>query len=238
MSILHDVDDKIFKNSDLVHVNETDLCIRRIKKGNGYSYQNADGDTITDDAIRERFGALAIPPSYNDVYYCLIDNGHILATGYDGSGKKQYFYHPEWEKLREQSKFTTLSLFAEKLPTFRRAVRAMIKDDDKIDHDTILGIMLRILDKTGMRVGNEGSAKKHDTYGLTTLKKSHVEVDDNQTHFTYQGKGGMDLDKVMTDAKVAHAIENCSELKGQRLFEYKDEKGKLQHILTLYGLLH
>ena len=211
---------------DILYIDETYMTITRKKYGKGYAYYDSSRNLIESRQEKDRLNAIAVPPTYINVLYCHTGNGHILATGHDASGKKQYFYHETWSKLQQAKKFNTLLKFGKAIPAFRRAIDKKLRNSTELDKQTVLSLMARILDKTGMRVGNETSAKQRDTYGLTTLKKTHVNVDESNIHFTYRGKGGMDLDKVFANEKVANLIEQCAEIPGQRLFEYIDDNGQ------------
>ena len=215
---------ELLESSDLQYVYAHETGITRRKKGKGFCYINPNGETVTDTKTRERLDMIAVPPTYTDVWYCAHANGHLQATGYDSNSKKQYFYHPEWERLRTLTKFSSLENFGEALPSLRNVIARNIKDTH-LDKQTVICAMLRILDRTGMRIGNEHASTLNDTYGLTTLRTKHVDLDQNTLHFHYNGKGGGALDKYMSDAKVAEIVDQCAEIGGQRLFEYEDDKG-------------
>lgn len=207
---------------NLTYVYETDSGIRRMKRGRGFSFILPSGATIKDKKERARLLGIAVPPTYENVWYCPINNGHLQATGYDSTSKKQYFYHSEWEKLRELSKFASLKDFGDALPSFRSKIARNIKVES-LDKTNVLMAMARILDRTGMRVGSQTATTLNETYGLTTLEKDHVDLDESHVAIHYKGKGGVDLNKEMCDAKVANIIDNCVEISGQRLFEYIDD---------------
>src|SRR5690606_34297434 len=156
--------------------------IKRIKRGRGFSFLAANGSVIKNKNERERLLKLAVPPSYTQVWYCTEPNGHLQATGFDSKGKKQYFYHPLWEELRDKNKFSLMEEFGKSLPSFRRKIAYRIKNSEN-GKEKLLCTMLRILDKTGMRIGNVVSTQTNQTYGLTTLRKKHVSVDNQNIHF-------------------------------------------------------
>ena len=219
------IDPAQLKDYDLTYVYEQNPGIQRVKRGRGFSFLSPDGTTIKDKSERERLLAIAVPPTYDKVWYCPIYNGHLQATGFDASAKKQYFYHPAWELLRETSKFSYMERFGEKLPAFRRRINRTLNDADN-EKEELLSAMSRILDKTGMRTGNESASQTNKTYGLTTLRKKHVDHDDAALHFEYKGKGGNELEKDLRDPKVVNIIDHCAEIPGQRLFQYLDSKGE------------
>jgi len=214
---------------DLQYVYPDDIAITRVKRGRGFSYQDLSGNIINDTTEKKRLQNIAVPPTYNDVLYCTYANGHIQATGKDSKNKKQYFYHPDWEHLREMTKFSFMSEFGKALPRFRRKVNGHLKDTD-LDQSTILAAMGRILDRTGMRVGSDTATTTNKTHGLTTLQKEHLHQDGNKIEFIYKGKGGHDIDRYLTDKKIADVIDQCVDIPGQRLFEYEDEKATKHNI--------
>ena len=149
----------------------------------------------------------------------------MQATGHDSKNKKQYFYHEKWREIQEANKFNSLYIFGEKLPSFRRKINHHL-DLDAIDKETVLAAMARLLDKTGMRVGNDSATQNNQTYGLTTLQKKHVETDNSEITLDYVGKGGKEIERFLNDSKIVEIIDNCAEIPGQRLFEVLDEDGK------------
>ncbi len=220
------ITEKHLHKSGLIYVEEDPPGIRRRKCGRGYSFLDENGKCIKDKDVRDRLLKVAVPPSYTDVWYCPKDNGHLQATGIDGNNKKQYFYHLKWEELRDAVKFNMMPLFGDNLPRFRRRILRQLNDPSS-DHDYVLAAMARILDRTGMRVGNEKATKTNNTYGLTTLKEKHVAADDAHIDIDYTGKGRVDIHTELADSKLVDVIDYCSQLPGQKLFKYKDEAGNV-----------
>lgn len=208
--------------SGLIYVEETPPGIRRRRCGRGYSFIDEHGECIKAGDERDRLLKIAVPPSYEDVWYCPKPNGHLQATGFDSKMKKQYFYHPKWEDLRDAVKFNMMYEFGQKLPLFRSRIYRTLKDP-KSDHDYVLAGMARILDRTGMRAGNDQASESNKTYGLTTLKKSHVIQNDDRIEFEYKGKGLVDIHTEFSDKKIKDIIDYCTELSGQKLFKYKKD---------------
>ena len=173
--------------------------------------------------------SIAVPPSYSDVYYCEDENGHLQAIGKDTNEKLQYFYHPEWEELREKVKFSMMIKFGELLPRFRNRIYRILKETDD-ERQYVLAGMARLLDRTGIRVGSDDAAQNNKTFGLTTLNKKHVEFDGRHVDIHYHGKGNVEIDTALNDKVTAEIIDHCSELPGQRLFKYRDEKGTVHKI--------
>ena len=209
----------------LKNLTDKDEGYKRIKRGKGFAYYDCKKTLIKCSKIKNRLQSIAIPPSYDDVWYCLHEDGYIQATGHDQNGKKQYFYHEAWETYRESRKFAHMSNVANCLPTLRRKIRDDLKD--KGDNKTfILACMARLLDITGMRVGNLISSKERDTYGLTTLQKKHIHVrDDNSLELHYTGKGNVEITRKVSDNFLVTLLEDIIEEHDIWLFDYTDENG-------------
>lgn len=222
------------ENSALIYVYEERPGITRRKRGRGFSFYDPNGEIIKDKKERARLLSVAVPPSYEDVWYCPLANGHLQATGLDSNAKKQYFYHDIWAKLKSAHKFSKMEDFALKLPALRQKMRlalAEVEEDERLDKTVLLYAMLRVLDRTGMRVGSVQAADNSHTYGLTTLLKQHLDNDGTVVHFSYTGKGGVDLEREFRDEKLALFLDHCAEIGGQNLFEYMDAKG-VPHQIT------
>lgn len=222
------------ENSALIYVYEERPGITRRKRGRGFSFYDPNGEIIKDEKERARLMSLAVPPSYEDVWYCPLAKGHLQATGLDSNEKKQYFYHDVWTKLKSVHKFSKMEGFALRLPALRQKMRlalAEVEEDERLDKTVLLYAMLRVLDRTGMRVGSVQAAENAHTYGLTTLLKHHLDSDGAVIHFSYTGKGGVDLEREFRDEKLASFLDQCAEISGQNLFEYIDAKG-VPHYVT------
>ncbi|MCU1497849.1 MAG: putative topoisomerase [Acidimicrobiales bacterium] len=198
--------------------------IRRRKRGKGFSYHLPDGTPIRDAAERARIQALAIPPAWTDVWICPAPDGHILATGRDDRGRKQYRYHPEWERVRSEDKFGSLPAFAEALPCLRERVDADLRKRN-LPREKVLALVVRLLDRSLIRVGNEAYATENESYGLTTMLADHVEVDGPCIAFAFTAKGGLARSVYVQDQRLASIVRDCSELQGQDLFTYEAEHG-------------
>ena len=194
--------------------------IRRRKRGTGFSYEKPDGTVITNAKERERIAALAIPPAWTDVWICPAPDGHILATGRDARGRKQYRYHPEWDRVRSEDKFGALPAFAEVLPSLRDQVDADLRKRS-LPRPKVLALVVRLLDRTLIRVGNDRYAAENDSYGLTTMLPDHVEVDGSTVLFDFTAKGGLARNIWVDDPKLARIVHQVSELGGQELFAYE-----------------
>ena len=215
----------------LQYVHDDGPGITRRGAGTGFSYKDVDGQTITDEAIRERINALAIPPAYQDVWICPDPNGHIQATGYDEKGRKQYRYHPKWSQVRDQAKFTRLIAFAHALPKIRERTKADMRKRN-LSREKVLAAVVQLLEKTAIRVGSAEYARQNETYGLTTMENRHVEVEGSTVHFEFTGKSHKDHEIDLKDKKLARIVEQLQDLPGQNLFQYRDEEGELHHVTS------
>lgn len=204
----------------LRYVSDEGPGIRRRRRGRGFSYERADGSVISDHAERARIASLAVPPAWTDVWICAAPDGHILATGRDARGRKQYRYHPEWSAVRSADKFGALPAFAEALPDLRAQVDADLRKRS-LPREKVLALVVRLLDKTLIRVGNDAYAVENDSYGLTTMRSEHVDVDGPTVLFDFVAKSGLDRSVFLKDAQLAKVVHQCSELGGQDLFGYE-----------------
>ncbi|MEC8012568.1 MAG: DNA topoisomerase IB [Pseudomonadota bacterium] len=205
---------------DLIYVQEEPPGIKRRRCGRGFSYIDKNGVVIRNEAEKARLKAIAVPPTYEDVWYCPLANGHLQATGLDSTSKKQYFYHVSWSELRNLCKYSLMTEFAEKLPSIRRKITEYMKLESH-DKNTILAVMIRLLDSTGIRVGSTNATEKHQTYGITTLKNQHVSFEDDELWLEYDGKGQVHQEKLISDKKVIALIQECVDIPGQTLFQYE-----------------
>lgn len=207
-------------DAGLRYVSDERPGIRRRKRGGGFSYVKPDGSVITDRRERERITAIAIPPAWTDVWICPRPDGHILATGRDDRGRKQYRYHPRWREVRDGDKFDNLAAFGLSLPDLRRAIDADLKRRG-MPREKVLGLVVKLLDETLIRVGNEAYATENESYGLTTLKHDHVDVEGEQIMFEFTGKSGLARELRLEDRSLARIVHACHELGGQDLFTYR-----------------
>ena len=199
--------------------------IRRRRRGRGFQYLDAHGRTITDREERARIDALAVPPAWTDVWICPSPNGHLQATGRDARGRKQYRYHPRWRELRDEAKYDRMLAFAAALPRIRRRVDRDIARK-ALSKPRVVATIVRLLDETGIRVGNDEYARENGSFGLTTMRKRHAEVEGSSVAFRFRGKSGKTTDVDVTDPRVARVLRRCEGLPGQHLFQYVDEDGE------------
>lgn len=197
----------------------------RKKSGKGFGFFDADGNPVKDKELMQRFNKLVIPPAYTNVWISPYENGHLQFTGIDAAGRKQYRYHPEWNKLRNQFKYYHLRLFATYLP----AIRARVDKDlarKNLDHEKVVALAIRIMELTSIRVGNESYKKLYGSFGLTTLMNKHVKIDGADIRFEFKGKKGVYQKIALHSKKLARLISQCRDIPGKELFQYYDEEGR------------
>jgi DNA topoisomerase I len=197
----------------------------RRRAGKGFCYYDANGARIADPRILKRIRSLVIPPAWTDVWICPHPRGHIQVTARDARGRKQYRYHPEWQQARGQEKFTRTLAFARALPGLRKAVTRDIAGKP-LARRTVLAIVVRLLETTLIRVGNRAYAEQNKSYGLTTMRNRHVEVNGATLQFDFVGKSGKRHCVQLSDRRAARILKQLQELPGQELFQYLDEAGE------------
>ncbi|MEO9078285.1 MAG: DNA topoisomerase IB [Rhodanobacter sp.] len=213
----------------LVYVSDTQAGIRRLGRGKGFSYRDADGARVSDKEQLQRIRALAIPPAYANVWICTNPRGHLQATGRDARQRKQYRYHPQWRELRDHGKFDRVLAFAEALPTLRRRVRRDLARPG-LPRNKVLALTARLLDETLIRIGNEGYTRDNKSFGLTTLCSRHVRAERGRLRFAFRGKSGQEREVELSDRRLARIVRRVQQLPGQRLFQYLDDEGQCQPI--------
>ncbi|TJZ87327.1 DNA topoisomerase IB [Paracoccus hibiscisoli] len=218
-------------SAGLTYVNDDMPGITRRRAGKGFSYKDAQGRTITDRAERKRLAALAIPPAYDDVWICPDPRGHILATGRDAKGRKQYRYHPDFRSLRDSSKYDRMLDFARVLPDLRGRVDADMARRG-LPAEKVLATIVFLLENTMIRVGNTRYARENKSHGLTTLRMRHVALEGNQVRFRFKGKSGKEWDLGLRDRRVARIIRAVQDIPGQHLFQYLDEDGTRHRVTS------
>lgn len=203
--------------------------ITRQRKGEAFIYLDAKGKHIADAALLDWIASLGIPPAWQEVWISPYKNGHILATGRDSRGRKQYRYHPRWQQTRGETKFDRMAAFAQCLPTIRQTVAEQLRQRS-LTKEKVLAIVITLLEKTLIRIGNMEYARHNESYGLTTLQDEHVAVENNRVQFEFVGKSGIEHTIELQDKRLARAIKACQELPGQQLFQYRAEDGSVQSI--------
>jgi DNA topoisomerase-1 len=215
-----------------VYVNDEAPGISRIRRGDAFVYRTPDGRPLRDKAQLERIRRLAIPPAYTDVWICTRPDGHLQATGRDARGRKQYRYHPDWRAARDADKFARMLEFGRVLPKVRRRVQRDLarRVGDKPSRESVLAALVRLLDTTLMRIGNDEYARTNGSYGLTTLRNRHANVKGSSLRLRFKGKHGKVHDVSVDDPRVARIVRRCQAMPGQELFEYVDEEGQARSV--------
>lgn len=207
-------------------------CSRR-RCGRGFAYFDPDGVLIASEDEKKRFNALAVPPAYREVWLCLDPRGHLQATGRDARGRKQYRYHDAFRAYRDTRKFDRLASFGRALPKIRRAVDRQLNRYEAGDKRYALALVVKLLDHTGLRIGNESYLRANGTRGLLTLSEKHVEWSEaaSRLRFDFKAKGGRPVSRKVANRRLAACVGRLQELPGQRLFRYADASGDY-HDLT------
>ncbi len=217
------------KAAGVRYVSDTAPGIRRRRAGTGFVYTGTDGARVTEADELRRIRALAIPPAWRDVWICPQAHGHLQAVGRDGRGRKQYRYHPRWRAVRDETKYARLLAFGETLPKIRDQVDRDLARPG-LPREKVLATVVRLLETTLIRIGNEAYAKANASFGLTTLRGRHVDVSGSTVRFEFRGKGGKRVSVDLTDRRLARIVKRCQELPGQELFQYIDADGARQTV--------
>lgn len=219
----------VARSAGLRHVSDAAPGIVRLPGADGFRYLAPDGTPLADDATLARIRSLAIPPAWTDVWICMLDNGHLQATGRDAKKRKQYRYHPRWRALRDEVKYERMISFGQALPEIRRRVDAALRLPG-LPRDKVLATAVYLLQATMMRIGNEEYARANQSFGLTTLRARHVRIDGRAVQFRFRGKSGVFHDVTVEDRRLARIIRNMRELPGQELFHYLDDDAEAHAI--------
>jgi DNA topoisomerase-1 len=199
--------------------------IRRRRRGSSFRYFTDQGRILRDRAQLQRIASLVIPPAWTDVWICPDPQGHLQATGRDARGRKQYRYHPKWRIVRDETKYDRLIGFAAKLPAIRKRTSAHLRSA-KLTRERVLAAVVQLLEKTLIRVGNDEYAKENHSFGLTTMRDGHVDVNGRHVRFTFRGKSGVEHDITLEDRRLARIVSACRDIPGYDLFQYYDEGGE------------
>ena len=208
----------------LRYVRDDEPGIVRKRKGDGFIYIGPDGKEVEDEATLGRIKSLVIPPAWENVWICPRANGHIQAIGRDARGRKQYRYHPLYRAVRDATKFTRMIAFGEALPTIRKRVEHDLALPG-LPKNKVLATVVRLLERTCIRVGNEEYVKENGSFGLTTLRNKHVKIEGRTLRFHFKGKSGIVHDVELTDKRLARIVRECQCIPGHELFEYVDDDG-------------
>ncbi len=210
--------------ANLSYVSEEKLSIRRKKVGRGFSYIYK-GERLRDEKTIKRIKSLVIPPAWQEVRITHLKKGHLQVVGRDESNRKQYIYHPTWSKLRNETKFFKMAAFGENLPKIRKQVDEDL-DLPEMSRRKVLALILRLMEETHIRIGNQYYAKNNKTYGLSTFRSRHLKTYKNSIKFEFVGKKGIEHSVTLKNKKLIKLVNQCEEIPGWELFKFYDENGE------------
>jgi DNA topoisomerase-1 len=217
------------RSARLRYVTDAVPGIRRTRAGKSFSYITPDGNRLRNPDELRRIRSLAIPPAWKDVWICPLANGHLQATGRDAKGRKQYRYHPRWREVRDETKYGRMISFGRALPRVRRKVRRDLSLPG-LPREKVLAAIVRLLETTLVRVGNEEYVKSNGSFGLTTMRDRHVKVNGTDLRFEFEGKSGRRHAVDLTDRRLARVVKRCQDIPGYQLFQYIDDDGNRQSV--------
>ncbi|MDB6137273.1 MAG: topoisomerase [Verrucomicrobiaceae bacterium] len=203
--------------------------IQRVLKDDVFVYTKPDGEVVTDETTLAHIKSLVIPPAWQQVWISPYANGHIQATGRDVRGRKQYRYHPQWREARDNTKFHRLMAFAQMLPRIRRQVKRDLSVKG-MPRQKVVAAVVRLLETTLIRIGNDEYVRQNKSFGLTTLRNRHVSVTRTKVVFNFRGKSGKQHQISLEDPQMAKLVKRCQDMPGQELFVYEDAEGQVHHI--------
>ncbi len=214
----------------LRYIERFDKGYTRKRSGDGWRYFESNGRAVGAKSVITRLNALALPPAYEDAWYCPHPNGHILAVGTDAKGRRQYRYHPDFSARQDADKYARVLAFAAKLPAIRKQVEHDIRRRD-LSVDRVVAGVIRLLDVGKIRVGNVQYARDNKSFGATTLRNRHATITGSRVMLEYTGKSGKAQRIAITDRRLCNIVKQCHELPGQTLFQYLDDDG-VRHPVT------
>lgn len=217
------------KEAGLRYVSDAQPGIRRKRRGKGFTYVDANGETVRDPKTLERIRSLVIPPAWTQVWICASPNGHLQATGRDAKGRKQSRYHPRWRAVRDETKYERMLSFGAALPGIREQVQQDLAVPG-LPRRKIMATIVRLMETTLIRVGNEEYARTNHSYGLTTMHGRHAKVQGSTITFKFKGKSGKSHTIDVSDRRLAKIIQRCQDIPGYELFQYIDEEGATQPV--------
>jgi DNA topoisomerase I len=219
------------KEAGLVYVSDDSPGITRRKQGSKFAYLDARGKPIKDRQTLDRIRMLAIPPAYRDVWICANERGHIQAVGRDDRGRKQYRYHEKWREVRDENKYGRMIDFAKALPRIRQHIARDLKRPG-LAREKVLAAVVKFMEMTLIRVGNDEYAKLNRSFGLTTLQDRHAKIQGSAVTFRFRGKSGLQHEIGLRDRRLAGVVKRCRDLPGRELFQYVDDHGQVQDIAS------
>ncbi len=219
------------QEAGLRFVSDGDPGITRTKPNKLWRYVAHDGKIVRDNKSLDRIRMLAIPPAWTGVWISPRANGHIQATGRDARGRKQYIYHADWTKTRDEAKFYRILQFARTLPRIRRTVKRHMSKRG-LGRDKVLATIVHLLETTLIRVGNQEYARSNQSFGLSTLQDKHVTFAGSDVRFKFRGKTGKEWRLKVSDRRVSRIVKSCQDLPGQHLFQYEDDDGEVRQVTS------
>jgi DNA topoisomerase-1 len=217
------------KAAGLHYATDISTGIRRLRCGSGFTYRHATGRPVRDAATLKRIRSLVLPPAWRDVRVARDPLAHLQAVGRDAAGRLQYRYHPTWAGVRDSTKYHRMLDFAKALPGIRRRTDRDWRGPAR-SRARVLATVVKLLERTHLRIGNEEYARTNGSHGLTTLRDRHVEISGRHLHFKFRAKSGVYQTLDLDDARLARAVRECQDLPGQILFQYVDEAGEIKSV--------
>jgi len=221
--------EQLARLASLRYVRDQERGLTRRRNGKGFVYLNARGAVLRDPRKLRRIESLAIPPAWRDVWICTVSNGHLQATGRDARQRKQYVYHERWQHIANLAKFARLEQFGQLLPRLRRKIAAQLAGKE-LTRERVLAGIVALLDRTGMRVGNEEYVKENNSYGLSTLRDRHVVINSKGVELRFRAKGGARRDVLIDDLQLVQFIAACAAVKGPRLFQFLEAGATIRSV--------
>jgi DNA topoisomerase-1 len=212
------------KAAGLRYVSDTAPGIRRKRAGKGFYYVDAEGQRVRDTETLARIKSLVVPPAWTGVWICPNPKGHLQVTGRDARGRKQSRYHPRWREVRDETKYERMMIFGAALPMIRERVEQDLALPG-LPRIKVLATIVRLMETTLIRIGNQEYARQNGSYGLTTLRNKHVDVDGSTLTFHFQGKSRVQHTVDITDRRLARIVQRCHDIPGYELFQYVDKDG-------------
>lgn len=220
---------KSARRAGLKYVTDSEPGLARVRSGKGFAYRTAKGTTVRRESTLARIRSLAIPPAWTDVWICPDANGHIQAVGRDARGRKQYRYHPDWNNVRDDQKYGRMIAFAKALPGIRQRVNEHLALRG-LPREKVVAAVVRLLETTLIRVGNDEYARTNGSVGLTTMQNDHVQIEGSKLQFEFRGKSGVEHEVDLEDKRLARIVRHCQELPGQELFQYRNDEGNIRDV--------
>ena len=216
-------------NLKLTYVSDNETGFYRKKKGKKFTYLDEQARRLKCKKTLRRIKSLGIPPMWKKVWICKSERGHLQSTGRDLKKRKQYIYHVDWTAYRQATKFSKMLDFAKALPKLRVVTDKHLKAK-KWNRKKVLALAVKVLDEHHIRIGNRQYTERNGTFGLTTLRRKHIDIEDGELIFSYKAKSNKFREVSLSDRKLIKLVKECSELPGYEVFRYRDKKGRMRSI--------